>query len=107
FGNYSYSLYRNVVQDGVKGVHLYAFGLNNPIFIPMEEGGAMKGDMDGDGEITVADALKALRIAAKLVQPTEEDIALGDVDNDGEITVADALKILRVAAKLADASSLG
>ena len=107
FGNYSYSLYRNVVQDGVKGVHLYAFGLNNPIFIPMEEGGTMKGDMDGDGEITVADALKALRIAAKLVQPTEEDIALGDVDNDGEITVADALKILRVAAKLADASSLG
>ncbi|MBR5769785.1 MAG: dockerin type I repeat-containing protein [Clostridia bacterium] len=68
--------------------------------------GVIKGDMDHDGGITVADALKALRIAAKLVAPTEEDIALGDVDNDGEITVADALKILRVAAKLADASSL-
>ncbi|MBO4583884.1 MAG: tyrosine-protein phosphatase [Clostridia bacterium] len=63
---------------------------------------AARGDMDGDGEITVADALKALRIAAKLVEPTAEDIAIGDVDNDGEITVADALKILRVAAKLAD-----
>ena len=69
--------------------------------------GVIKGDMDHDGEITVADALKALRIAAKLVAPTEEDVALGDVDNDGEITVADALKILRVAAKLADQSSLG
>ena len=67
----------------------------------------MKGDMDNDGEITVADALKALRIAAKLVQPTDEDVMIGDTDNDGEITVADALKILRVAAKLADASSLG
>ena len=108
FGKYSYSLYRNIVQDGVKGIYIFVFESNNPIFVPMDEGsGAMKGDMDGDGEITVADALRALRIAAKLVNPTEQDIALGDVDNDGEITVADALKILRVAAKLADQSSLG
>ena len=68
--------------------------------------GAIRGDMDGDGEITVADALKALRIAAKLADPTPEAVAIGDVDNDGEITVADALKILRVAAKLADADTL-
>ena len=68
---------------------------------------AMKGDLDKDGEITVADALKALRIAAKLVSATGEDIAIGDVDGDGDITVADALKILRVAAKLANRSSLG
>ena len=67
---------------------------------------AKKGDMDGNGEITVADALKALRIAAKLVEPAAEDLAIGDVDGDGEITVADALKILRVAAKLADENDL-
>ena len=67
----------------------------------------MKGDMDKDGEITVADALKALRIAAKLVNATSDDMTRGDIDTDGEITVADALKILRVAAKLANASSLG
>ena len=66
----------------------------------------MKGDMDGDGEITVADALRALRIAAKLAEETPEAVAVGDVDGDAEITVADALKILRVAAKLADQSSL-
>ena len=65
-----------------------------------------RGDMDGDGEITVADALRALRIAAKLAEETPEAVAVGDVDNDGEITVADALKILRVAAKLADQTSL-
>ena len=69
-------------------------------------GDGMKGDMDGDGEITVADALKALRIAAKLVEATEDDMETGDVDGDGEITVSDALKILRVAAKLANQSSL-
>ena len=66
-----------------------------------------KGDADGDGEITVGDALIALRIAAKLVeQPTDEQFAACDVDGDDEITVGDALLILRVAAKLADADSL-
>ena len=63
--------------------------------------------MDGDGEITVADALAALRIAAKLAEETDEAIAIGDIDGDDAITVSDALAILRVAAKLADESSLG
>ncbi|MBR5769661.1 MAG: leucine-rich repeat protein [Clostridia bacterium] len=60
----------------------------------------LKGDSDGDGEITVADALMALRIAAKLAPETPEALAVADTDRDGRITVADALKILRVAAKL-------
>ena len=62
----------------------------------------MKGDLDFDGEITVSDALAALRIAAKLADETLESILIGDTDGDGVITVADALEILRVAAKLAD-----
>ena len=61
-----------------------------------------KGDFDGDGDITVTDALAALRIAAKLAPETEKDIIIGDTDNDGHVTVTDALAILRVAAKLAD-----
>ena len=65
-------------------------------------GDRIKGDMDGDGEITVADALSALRIAARLAPETPEMIAVCDTDGDGAITVADALAILRVAAKLAD-----
>ncbi|MBQ6552954.1 MAG: tyrosine-protein phosphatase [Clostridia bacterium] len=64
--------------------------------------GFIRGDLDGDGEITVADALAALRIAAKLAEETPRAIAIGDADGDGHITVADALAILRVAAKLAD-----
>lgn len=62
-------------------------------------------DMDGDGEITITDALSTLRIAAKLdvaVTPKSTRSAiLGDVDRDGKITVADALLVLRIAAKLA------
>ncbi|MBR5942114.1 MAG: leucine-rich repeat protein, partial [Clostridia bacterium] len=53
----------------------------------------IKGDPDGDGAITVADALIALRVAARLAQPTPELIACCDTDGDGEITVADALAI--------------
>ena len=89
--------YTLTVTNGYKSASVFFIMIdtseNQPIYT--------KGDMDKDGEITVADALKALRIAAKLVRPTEEDMLIGDTDNDGEITVADALKILRVAAKLA------
>lgn len=62
----------------------------------------MKGDFDEDNEITVADALAALRIAAKLVAEDDTSIAIGDVDGDLHVTVADALAILRVAAKLTE-----
>ena len=66
----------------------------------------LKGDMDEDGSITVADALAALRIAAKLVAHTVDDLLAGDIDRDDRITVGDALSILRVAAKLASPASL-
>lgn len=61
-----------------------------------------KGDFDGDGEITVADALAALRVSVKLVPEDSTAVAVGDTDGDGHVTVADALAILRAAAKLAD-----
>lgn len=79
------------------------------LLIMFVESGAssLKGDFDGDGEITVSDALAALRIAAKLVEETDDAIRIGDVDGDGSISVNDALAILRVAAKLADPGTLG
>ena len=67
-----------------------------------DEPDIMKGDFDGDKQITVSDALSALRIAAKLVPETPEALLIGDIDGDGTIAVNDALAILRVAAKLAD-----
>lgn len=60
------------------------------------------GDLDGDEQITVSDALAALRIAAKTAECTPEALRIGDIDGDGVITVADALAILRVAAKIVD-----
>ena len=66
-----------------------------------------KGDPTGNGKIEVDDALAALRVAAKLAEPTDELLAACDIDGNGKIEVDDALAILRVAAKLADESSLG
>ena len=59
--------------------------------------GLMKGDPTGDGVITVSDALRALRFAAKLAEADATGLYVCDVDCDGEITVADALLILRAA----------
>jgi len=58
------------------------------------------GDLDFDGAITVADSLIALRVAARLDEPTDDMILLGDSDKDGALTVVDALGILRHVAKL-------
>ena len=65
-----------------------------------------RGDFNGDGKITVADALDALRIAAKLAPETPEALAIADIDRDGKIGVNDALAILRVAARLTEEDSL-
>lgn len=55
----------------------------------------LPGDVDGDGEVTVADALLALRASMGLVELDEAQQAAANVDGDEEITVADALLILR------------
>ena len=54
---------------------------------------AGNGDVDGDGGVTVSDALKAMRIAVQL----EPYAASADVDGSGSVTAADALQILRCA----------
>ena len=58
------------------------------------------GDLDRDEQITVSDALAALRIAAKMAECTDIALRIGDIDGDGKISVADALAILRIAAKM-------
>ena len=58
-------------------------------------------DVDGDGEVTVADALAALRLSVGLNDGvTAKRWFAADVDGDGEVTVSDALRILRRAAGL-------
>ena len=60
----------------------------------------LKGDVNGDGKITAADARTILRAASKLEDLDEIQKENADADNDGKITAADARKVLRNSAGL-------
>ncbi len=58
------------------------------------------GDVDGDSDVTAADARLALRIAVKLEEAGADAIRAADVDGEDGVTAADARLILRFAVKL-------
>lgn len=60
----------------------------------------IKGDVNGDGKVTAADAREALRASAKLEKLSDTEIKAADMNNDGKVTASDAREILREAAQL-------
>ena len=60
----------------------------------------LRGDTDGNGKVTAADARLALRISAKLETGTPAQISACDLNSDGKVTASEARAILRYAAKL-------
>ena len=64
----------------------------------------MLGDADNNRYLSAQDARTILRIAAKLEQPTADDLMAirCDVDCDGKISAKDARLVLRASAKLID-----
>ena len=60
----------------------------------------IKGDVDGDGRVSAADARKILRASAKLGNLTPAERMRADVNADGKVTSADARAALRTSAKL-------
>ena len=61
---------------------------------------AIRGDVDGDGKVTAADARAALRFSVRLETPTAAQKQAADMDADGIITASDARTILRMAVNL-------
>jgi len=70
--------------------------------------GRLCGDLDGNGQATVIDALRALRISAGIITPTASDLSHADVaplvngrpEPDGIIDIGDVEVILREAVGL-------
>lgn len=60
----------------------------------------LKGDVNGDGKITAADARLALRFSAGLEGLTEAGKYSADVNNDNTVTAADAREILKKSAEV-------
>lgn len=61
----------------------------------LEEIRLLKGDIDGDGKITAADARIALRASVGIDKLTERQKKAADINGDGKITSSDAREILR------------
>ncbi len=59
---------------------------------------AEKGDLDGNGTVSTADARIVLQMAAGIIRPTNAQINLADMNTDGVISLADARQVLVVAA---------
>ncbi len=79
------------------------------MLFPLCAAAASRGDVDGDGSVTAADARLALRAAVGLEKAIVKGTAAftaADVDGDGVITAADARTILRIAVKLEDPDGL-
>ena len=54
-----------------------------------------KGDVDGDGAITMLDALMILQAVNDLLNLTEEQFMRADLNGDGELSAAEALRIMK------------
>ena len=66
----------------------------------------VRGDVNGDGGITAADARIVLRAAANLESLNAAYTTAADLTGDGKLTAAEARRILRVASKIDSAASL-
>ena len=60
--------------------------------VTVGKGAGLLGDVNGDGQVTLADAIRLL----DQVTAGENDIllAVGDMDGDGQITLIDAIALL-------------
>lgn len=63
------------------------------------------GDVDGDGEVTTADAALLLQYSAKLIYGNDLELAVADMDGSGTVDTADAILTLQTAAELREAET--
>ena len=75
--------------------HGQSVGDSDIIYIKRVSAAVIYGDTDGDGEISVTDALLTLQGSVAKINLTAEQSAAADVDGDGKVTVTDALLILQ------------
>ncbi len=65
------------------------------------------GDANGDGKVTMADAVEVLKYAMKIVAPSDKQTFVSDVNGDGRITIADATNVQKYALKIPLAGDIG
>ena len=71
-----------------------------PNYVPSSA--KLRGDADGDSEVTILDATRIQRYLAGLITSEELSMDAADADGDGNVTILDATRIQRVLAGLCD-----
>ena len=89
--------YYIAATDGVSTTYAGGRDETRPYVITVQQGADVDslGDLDGDGLITLKDALQMLRIAVSLDTPTAEQAARGDINGNGMIDIADVLRVMQ------------
>ena len=89
--------YYIAATDGVSTTYAGGRDETRPYVITVQQGADVDslGDLDGDGLITLKDALQMLRIAVSLDTPTAEQTARGDIHGNGMIDIADVLRVMQ------------
>ena len=87
--------------DGVNYTYAGSRTSENPyeitVYLAVENNA--KGDVDGDGNITVLDALKLLRAIYDETLLTQEEFLRADINGDEKLSAVEALRILQYANK--------
>ena len=96
-GNYWSDYAGADTDDDGFGEEPYNIGSGNFDYRPLCPPSSVKGDLNGDGTLTPADAAIALQLAAT---GAHDDAA--DVSGDGQVTSLDALMILQAAAEMVE-----
>ena len=60
----------------------------------------VRGDMNGDGNITVADCRSMLKTAAGFYEPSDDELIRADINSDGEAGTMEVRSVLRFVARL-------
>ena len=95
-----------VISLSDEGVHIVSAAkegriLVAPVFVATVVK-AVKGDADGDGEVTILDATRIQRCIAELEPANNISMKNAEADGDGMVTILDATRIQRLIAELID-----
>ena len=64
--------------------------------------GGIKGDVNGDGEVTNTDAATILKYDAGIIDLTEQQLSVADVNGNGNVDNVDASMVLKYDAGIID-----
>lgn len=100
FGSHSFKITYSKVSCNNVDMEKYSSEVYSPAECIVKISESPKGDVDGNGKITVNDAVVTLKYIAgvEMLQNT----AFADIDGDGNVNVNDAIAILRYIARLSN-----